>query len=89
MGGALELGTLAWWVGMCLTALCVVYVSFAFIMYYTCVFACLQPCLTIWCLFAAVYIHCTVHGCEADHSREQTVFTESFYILPKDAQSLF
>lgn len=58
--------------------LCVVHV---------CLFPCLRPCLTMCCLFAPVYIYCRVHGCKADHSREQSVFIEFFNILPQGTAS--
>lgn len=45
---------------------------------------CLSPCLTMCCQFAAVYIYCGVHGCQADHSRDQSVFIELFFVLLQD-----
>lgn len=65
------------WLGVYACVSCVSVCSLCvFCLLFVCV--CVPPCLTTCCLFAAVYIYCTVYGCKADHSREQTVFTESF-----------
>lgn len=40
---------------------------------------CLHPCLTMCCLFAAVYISYSALAFKADHSREPSVFIDSFF----------
>lgn len=67
------LSLLAWYV--CVQCVCLL--SSLWVVH-VCLFPCLHQCLTMCCLFALVYIYCSVHGCKADHSREQSVFIEFF-----------
>lgn len=43
-----------------------------------CVYLCLQPCLTMCCDFATVYLCCNVYAFKAECYREQSVFIELF-----------